>query len=99
MTLPPVPQRQHALEEYLHILAGVYGDHPFTYKGETFSTSDAVIYPRPLQQPRPPLVIAGAGQKVTLRQVAQFADACSPAQARILAPSAVRMMSPSAFRY
>lgn len=77
MTLPPVPQRQHALEEYLHILAGVYGDHPFTYTGETFSTSDAVIYPRPLQQPRPPLVIAGAGQKVTLRQVAQFADACN----------------------
>jgi alkanesulfonate monooxygenase SsuD/methylene tetrahydromethanopterin reductase-like flavin-dependent oxidoreductase (luciferase family) len=77
MTLPPVPERQRALEEYVQIVNGVYGDEPFTFGGETFSTSDAFIYPRPVQQPRPPLVIAGGGKKVTLRQVAQFADACN----------------------
>lgn len=77
MTLPPVPQRQRALEEYTQILEGVYGEQPFTYVGETFSATDAIIYPRPVQQPRPPIVIAGAGEKVTLRQVAQFADACN----------------------
>lgn len=77
MTLPPVPERQRALEEYVAILEGVYGNEPFSFDGETFSTTNAEIYPRPLQKPRPPIVIAGAGERVTLRQVARFADACN----------------------
>jgi alkanesulfonate monooxygenase SsuD/methylene tetrahydromethanopterin reductase-like flavin-dependent oxidoreductase (luciferase family) len=77
MTLPPVPERQRALDEYVQIVNGVYGDEPLTFAGETFSTTDALIYPRPVQQPRPPVVIAGGGEKVTLRQVARFADACN----------------------
>lgn len=77
MVLPPVPERQRALEEYVQIVNGVYGDQPFTFEGETFSTTGATIYPRPVQQPRPPLLIAGGGEKVTLRQVAQYADACN----------------------
>lgn len=77
MALPPVPERQRALEEYVHIVEGVYGPEPFSFAGETFSTTDARIYPLPVQRPRPPIIIAGAGAKVTLRQVAQFADACN----------------------
>ncbi|MCA9858542.1 MAG: LLM class flavin-dependent oxidoreductase [Thermomicrobiales bacterium] len=77
MTLPPVPERQAALAEYVQIVNGVYGDEPFSFTGETFSTSEAHISPRPVQQPRPPLVIAGGGKQVTLRQVARYADACN----------------------
>lgn len=77
MTLPPVPQRQRALEEYLAIMDGVWSGHPFDFAGETFSTVAADVVPGPLQSPRPPVVIAGAGQRVTLRQVARFADACN----------------------
>lgn len=77
MSLPPVPERQRALEEYVQIVNGVWGDEPVTYTGETFSTVHAQVYPRPVQQPRPPIVIAGGGQKVTLRQVARYADACN----------------------
>ena len=77
MTLPPVPKRQRALEEYVRIVDGVYGTEPFSFAGETFSTTNTGIYPRPVQGPRPPLLIAGAGEKVTLRQVARFADACN----------------------
>lgn len=77
MTLPPVPQRQQALDEYVQIVNGVWGDTPFTFTGRTFATVDAVIDPRPVQRPRPPIVIAGAGEQVTLRQVARFADACN----------------------
>jgi alkanesulfonate monooxygenase SsuD/methylene tetrahydromethanopterin reductase-like flavin-dependent oxidoreductase (luciferase family) len=77
MTLPSVPERQRALAEYVRIVNGVWGDVPFSFAGETFSTTDAQISPRPIQQPRPPLVIAGGGKKITLRQVAQFADACN----------------------
>jgi alkanesulfonate monooxygenase SsuD/methylene tetrahydromethanopterin reductase-like flavin-dependent oxidoreductase (luciferase family) len=77
MTLPSVPERQRALEEYVAIVNGVYGADPFSFTGETFSTTGAKIYPLPVQLPCPPIVIAGAGERVTLRQVAQFADACN----------------------
>lgn len=77
MSLPPVPERQRAMEEYVRIVNGVYGSELFSFAGDTFSTTNAEIYPRPVQQPRPPILIAGAGKKVTLRQVALFADACN----------------------
>ncbi len=77
MTLPPIPERQSAMEEYVAIIDGAYGHEPFTYRGETFSTENTEIYPRPVQHPRPPILIAGAGERVTLRQVAQYADACN----------------------
>ncbi|MGI8475388.1 MAG: hypothetical protein ACR2OO_03325, partial [Thermomicrobiales bacterium] len=35
------------------------------------------IGPPPIQQPLPPIMICGSGEKVTLRQVAQYADACN----------------------
>lgn len=77
MTLPPVRERQQALEEYIQIIDGVWGDEPFTFEGERFTTTNAKVYPRPIQQPRPPVVIAGGGERVTLRQVALYADACN----------------------
>jgi alkanesulfonate monooxygenase SsuD/methylene tetrahydromethanopterin reductase-like flavin-dependent oxidoreductase (luciferase family) len=77
VNLPGIPERQRALSEYVRIIEGVYGHEPFSFSGETFTTANAEIYPRPIQEPRPPIVIAGAGEKVTLRQVAQFADACN----------------------
>lgn len=77
LAMPPVPERQQTLEEYVRIVNGVYSDTPFTFTGETYSTDAAFIYPRPVQHPRPPIIIAGGGAKVTLRQVALFADACN----------------------
>src|SRR5262249_17478754 len=35
------------------------------------------IAPGPLQRPHVPLLIAGGGERVTLRQVAQYGDACN----------------------
>lgn len=75
LPFPPTPVRQRALEETIRILHGVWGDAPFTLDGETFRVQNARIQPPPVQQPRVPILIAGAGEKVTLRQVATFADA------------------------
>ena len=35
------------------------------------------VTPPPVQQPRPPLMIGGSGEKKTLRLVAKYADACN----------------------
>ena len=75
LPFPPTPVRQRALEETIQILRGVWGDAPFTLDGETFRVRGARIQPPPAQQPRVPILIAGAGERVTLRQVATFADA------------------------
>jgi alkanesulfonate monooxygenase SsuD/methylene tetrahydromethanopterin reductase-like flavin-dependent oxidoreductase (luciferase family) len=77
MPFPPVRERQEALEETITIIRGAWGAEPFTLHGRYFSTTGAQVTPLPLQQPCPPLLIAGGGERVTLRQVAQFADACS----------------------
>lgn len=77
LPFPPVPERQAALEEALAIVEGVWGAEPFSYAGHHYQIANTRITPAPLQQPRPPLLIAGAGERVTLRQVARYADACN----------------------
>lgn len=74
---PKVPVRQKMLEETVEIIEGVWGSAPFTYTGQHYQVEDARIIPPPAQQSHPPLMIAGAGERVTLRQVARFADACN----------------------
>ena len=73
----PVPERQAAMEEALAIIRGACGESRFTYQGRYFQTEQAQVSPPPLQSPFPPLLIAGGGERVTLRQVAQYADACN----------------------
>ncbi|HET7603216.1 MAG TPA: LLM class flavin-dependent oxidoreductase [Gemmatimonadales bacterium] len=75
LRFPPVPERQAALEEAIAIIRGVWGDEPFSYEGAHFRTRNAQVKPAPRQQPGPPILIAGGGERVTLRQVAHLADA------------------------
>jgi alkanesulfonate monooxygenase SsuD/methylene tetrahydromethanopterin reductase-like flavin-dependent oxidoreductase (luciferase family) len=77
MSFPPLRERQEALEEVITMIRGVWGAEQFTFSGRYFSTTGAQVTPLPLQQPGPPLLIGGGGERVTLRQVAQHADACN----------------------
>jgi len=77
MPYPPTPERHAALVEALEIIAGVWGDEPFSYQGDHYQVTNARITPAPTEEPHPPLMIAGAGERVTFRQVARYADACN----------------------
>jgi alkanesulfonate monooxygenase SsuD/methylene tetrahydromethanopterin reductase-like flavin-dependent oxidoreductase (luciferase family) len=74
---PSHAERASDLTDAIEIVRGVWGPEPFSYQGRQFATSNSRITPPPVQQPGPPLLIAGGGERVTLRQVARFADACN----------------------
>lgn len=70
---PSITDRQTALEEAIAIIRGLWGPEPFTFHGAHYRVTDAQI-PPPVQRPEPPIILAGGGERVTLRQVARLAD-------------------------
>ncbi|MDQ6832188.1 MAG: LLM class flavin-dependent oxidoreductase [Chloroflexota bacterium] len=73
LSIPRVSARQAALAETIQIIEGIWGGQPFTFEGKHFQVVYATVRPS-IKQPRIPILIAGGGERVTLRQVAQYAD-------------------------
>ena len=88
LPFPPIGKRQAALDEMIEIIDGVWGDAPFTLEGEHFDVHGMRIEPAPAR--RPPVLVGGSGEKGTLRQVAQWGDACNLREGISLAESADR---------
>jgi probable F420-dependent oxidoreductase len=64
MRFDPAPVRIARLEETVIILKGLFAEERFTFTGEHFHIRDLVGLPRPVQQPRPPIMIGGGGKKL-----------------------------------
>ncbi len=75
IAFPGPAARLSAVEETVRIVQGLWGDESLTFEGEHFLVEAANIRPGPVQRPHVPILVAGGGEKVTLRQVAQYGDA------------------------
>ncbi len=60
----PPAVRVDRFEEALHIVKQSFTGEKFTYHGEHYRISDYAGYPKPVQQPGPPLLIGGGGKRV-----------------------------------
>ena len=56
--------RIRRLEESIAVLKGLFGDEPFSFKGEHYTVSDLDGMPKPVQKPYPPFIIGGGGPKI-----------------------------------
>jgi F420-dependent oxidoreductase-like protein len=74
----PAPRRRLAqLAEAVQIILSMWTEDETTFVGEHYQVRGAVNQPKGVQRPHIPLMIAGGGEKVTLRLAARYADACN----------------------
>jgi F420-dependent oxidoreductase-like protein len=74
---PPVGERFDRLEESLAVITGLWETplgQKFSYGGQHFPISDSPALPKPVQRPRPPMIIGGMGRKRTPALAARYAD-------------------------
>ena len=71
---PPIADRQAALYEALSIVVPLLRGEEVTFAGRHFRGDGAVLPLPPVQRPHVPILVAGGGERTTLRYAAEFAD-------------------------
>ncbi|MGE5224510.1 MAG: TIGR03560 family F420-dependent LLM class oxidoreductase, partial [Omnitrophica WOR_2 bacterium] len=71
---PPLLDRMKMLEEAVQIVDRMLTQRPATFIGNYYTVQNAYNDPMPVQKPRPPIMIGGSGERITLKLVAQYGD-------------------------
>jgi F420-dependent oxidoreductase-like protein len=74
---PETPERLRMLREALQVVKAMWMQEKAQFDGSYYHVRGAINEPKPVQRPHPPIWIGGAGEKVTLKLVAQYGDACN----------------------
>lgn len=72
--LPPLTERFDRFDEAIEVIHLLLTEEQATFAGRYYQLDDAYCEPKPVQRPRPPLVIGGRGEKRLLRTTARWAD-------------------------
>lgn len=72
---PKIRERSARLEEALGLITALWrADPTASFRGKYYNLADAPFEPKPIQQPHPPILIGGIGEKRTLPLVAKYAN-------------------------
>ena len=70
---PPITERLRMLDEALTVIKSLWTREQTTFDGEFYHLKDAILWPKPIQKPCPPIIVGGGG-KGLLRLAAKHAD-------------------------
>lgn len=83
---PEVPERMGMFREACEIIHRMFTEEYPQFSGKHYTIDRPINEPKGVQKPHPPIWIGGGGEKVTLKLVAKWGDACniygSPEQLR-----------------
>jgi F420-dependent oxidoreductase-like protein len=73
---PDAPERLQRLREAVQVILAMWTQEEAEFLGKYYQIHGAINQPKGVQNPHIPLLIGGSGEKVTLKLVAQYGDAC-----------------------
>lgn len=76
-TYPDGPERLRQLREAVQVMLAMWKEEEAYFEGTYYQVRGAINQPKGVQKPHIPLLIGGDGEQVTLKLVAQYADACN----------------------
>jgi len=71
---PETPERLARFAEQLEIVHRLWSDDRVDFRGTYYTLEDAPAQPKPVQTPRPPIIVGGSGTRGTAEPAARFAD-------------------------
>jgi probable F420-dependent oxidoreductase len=71
---PDITTRLRMLDEALTCMRGLWSQEHTSFSGEFYKFQEAILWPKPVQKPHPPILLGGSG-KGLLRLAAKHADA------------------------
>jgi F420-dependent oxidoreductase-like protein len=71
---PELTERLDRLEEQLELIVRQWTEERVDFDGRHYRLDGLHALPKPLQRPRPPVIVGGAGKPRTARLAARFAD-------------------------
>jgi alkanesulfonate monooxygenase SsuD/methylene tetrahydromethanopterin reductase-like flavin-dependent oxidoreductase (luciferase family) len=74
---PDTPDRLRRLREAVQVILAMWTQEEAVFEGTFYQVRGAINQPKGVQKPHIPLLIGGGGEKVTLKLVAQYGDACN----------------------
>ena len=74
---PDGPERLRMLGEALQVFHAMWEEPYANFDGKYYQVRGAINEPKGVQKPHIPIWVGGGGEKVTLKLVAKYADACN----------------------
>src|SRR5947208_11322601 len=74
---PDGPERLRMLSEALQVIHAMWSEPHANFEGKYYQLRGAINEPKGVQKPHIPIWVGGSGEKVTLKLVAKYGDACN----------------------